>query len=87
MYYIKRSEFATLKQRTHVATECESVKQLESIRCGTPGVKDFYEDIRNDLDAKFDTSDFSDERTNMHNCKRVNKKVWSFLKMSKTASS
>jgi len=36
--YIKRSEFATLKQLTHMATECESVKQLESIRCGTPGV-------------------------------------------------
>ncbi|XP_043064078.1 uncharacterized protein LOC122320067 [Drosophila ficusphila] len=35
--YIKRSEFMTLKQLTCMATEYESVKQLESTRNRTPG--------------------------------------------------
>jgi len=36
--YIKRGEFASTKQLTHMATEYESVKQLELIRGGAPGV-------------------------------------------------
>jgi len=36
--YIKRGEFALLKQLTHMATEYESVKQLELIPGGAPGV-------------------------------------------------
>jgi len=36
--------------------------------------EDFCKDIRNDLEAKFDTSDYSDERINLYNFKRVNKK-------------
>jgi len=35
---IKHGEFVSLKQLTHMATEYGSVKQLELIRCGTPGV-------------------------------------------------
>jgi len=41
---------------------------------------DFYKDIRNDLEAKLDTSDHSDERTHLYNCKRVNKKSLGFFK-------
>jgi len=40
----------------------------------------FYKYIRNDLEAKFDTSDYSDERTSLHNLKRVNKKIYGFFK-------
>jgi len=40
----------------------------------------FYKDIRNDLEAKFDTSDYSDERINVYNFKRVNKKSLRFFK-------
>jgi len=36
--------------------------------------EDFYKDIRNDLEAKFDTSDYSAERTNLYNFK-INKKI------------
>jgi len=41
--------------------------------------EDFYRDSKNDLEAKFDTSDYLDERSNLYNFKRVNKKIfWVF---------
>jgi len=36
-------------------------------------IKDFYKDIRNDLEAKFDTSDYSEKRIIMS--KELTKKV------------
>jgi len=50
---------------------------------------DFYKDIRNDIEAKFDTSDYSDERINLLyiTSKELTKKVWGFLKMSLTVNS
>jgi len=53
----------------------------------TTKTEDFYKDIRNDLDAKLDTSDYSDERINLYNFKRVNKKSLGFLKISLTVNS
>jgi len=41
---------------------------------------DFYKDIRNDFEVKFDTSDYSVERINLYNFKRVIKKSLVFLK-------
>jgi len=35
--------------------------------------EDFFKDIQNDLEAKFDTSDFSDERINLYTFKKVKK--------------
>jgi len=46
--------------------------------------EEFYKDIEIDLEAKFDTSD---ERINLYNFKRVNKKSLAFLKMSLTVNS
>jgi len=33
--------------------------------------EDFYKDIHNDHEAKFDTSDYSDKRINLYNFKTV----------------
>jgi len=42
----------------------------DSFICTTK-TEDFYKDIRNDLEAKFDTSDYSDERINLYNKKSL----------------
>jgi len=50
--------------------------------------EDFYKGIRNDLEEKFGTSDFSDERIHLYNFKRVNKKEFRvFIKKSLTVNS
>jgi len=48
----------------------------------TINTEDFYKDIQNDVEMKFDTSDYSDELLNLYNFPKANKKVWIFLKMN-----
>jgi len=49
--------------------------------------EDFYKDIRNDLEANLDSSDYSDERINLYNFKKDKKRVYGLLKMSLTVNS
>jgi len=50
-------------------------------------IENFYKDVRNDLEAKIDTSDYSDEGINLYNFKRVKKMCRVFFKMSLTVNS
>jgi len=48
----------------------------------TINTEDFYKDIQNDVEMKFDTSDYSDELLNLYNFPKANKKRLGFLKMN-----
>jgi len=44
--------------------------------------EDFYKDIQNDIEMKFDTSDYSDELLDLYTLPKVNNNKLGFLKMN-----